>query len=80
MTPTAEMADIVLPAFHAPDWIMQMLLVLVALGSPLAIAVSWSFELTPDGLKREQDVDRSAAVRGKTSSKIDLAIITFIPH
>ena len=73
-----QIASIVLPAFHAPDWIMQVLLILVVLGSPLAIAVSWSFELTPEGLKRDEDVDRSTAITGKTVRKFDLAVITVL--
>ncbi len=75
---TIQIADIVLPAFHAPDWVMQMLLVLVVLGSPLAIAASWSFELTPEGLKREEDVDRSASITSQTGRKLDLVIITVL--
>lgn len=75
---TIQIADIVLPAFHAPDWVMQVLLVLVVLGSPLAIAASWSFELTPEGLKREEDVDRSASITAQTGRKLDLVIITVL--
>jgi len=75
---TIQIADIVLPAFNAPDWVMQVLLVLVVLGSPLAIAASWSFELTPEGLKREKDVDRSASLTAQTGRKLDLAIITVL--
>ncbi len=75
---TIQIADIVLPAFHAPDWAMQTLLVLVVLGSPLAIAVSWSFELTPEGLKREEDVDRSTSITTQTGRKLDLVIITVL--
>src|SRR5438132_3301451 len=47
----------VLPTFHAPEWVVQTLVVLVAIGFPIALAIAWAFELTPEGLKRTEDVD-----------------------
>jgi len=52
-----EVASIVLPTFKAPDWIMSVFTFFVALGFPLALILAWAFELTPEGLKRERDVD-----------------------
>ena len=42
-----QVVSIVLPAFHAPDWIMQAFLVLVVLGFPVTVVLAWVFELTP---------------------------------
>ena len=52
-----EVASVVLPTFKAPEWIMQVFTFLVILGFPLALILAWAFELTPEGLKRERDID-----------------------
>jgi len=52
-----QAADILLGNFGAPPWVFQTLIVLLALGFPLALVLAWAFELTPDGLKRAADVD-----------------------
>src|SRR6476660_5105560 len=49
-----QISSTVLPTFHAPEWILQTLLVLVALGFTLALIIAWAFELTPEGLKRHE--------------------------
>jgi TolB-like protein/Tfp pilus assembly protein PilF len=61
-----QVSSTVLPMFHAPEWVVQTLVVLVALGFPLALLIAWAFELTPQGLKRTEDVD--FAVQGSRKS------------
>lgn len=61
-----QVSSTVLPTFHAPEWVVQTLVVLVALGFPLALLIAWAFELTPQGLKRTEDVD--LAVQGSRKS------------
>jgi TolB-like protein/Tfp pilus assembly protein PilF len=56
-----QVAELVADSFGAPDWFMQMLLVLMALGLPVALLLSWVFDLTPQGLVRDKDVTPSAA-------------------
>jgi hypothetical protein len=51
-----EVAWILLPAFDAPAWMMETLVVFLTLGFILAVIISWSFEMTPEGLKRTADV------------------------
>src|SRR5438094_7587769 len=58
-----QVSSTVLPTFHAPEWVVQTLVVLVAIGFPIALVIAWAFELTPEGLKRTEDVDRAATVR-----------------
>jgi TolB-like protein/cytochrome c-type biogenesis protein CcmH/NrfG len=58
-----QISSTVLPTFHAPEWVVQTLIVLVALGFPIALVIAWAFELTPEGIKRTEDVDRPAAAR-----------------
>ncbi len=54
-----QVADVVLNNIEAPDWLFRAILLLVALGFPFALIFAWAFELTPEGLKREHEVDRS---------------------
>ena len=58
-----QISSTVLPTFHASEWILQTLLVLVALGFPIALVIAWAFELTPEGIKRTEDVDLAASAR-----------------
>jgi len=56
----AQVAELALDSFGSPTWVIKTLLLLLALGLPLAIFFSWAFEITPDGVKKEKDVDRSS--------------------
>src|SRR5436305_8224394 len=47
----------VLPVFDIPNWIIRVLVVLIIIGFPTAVASAWAFEITPGGLKRTEDVD-----------------------
>ena len=57
----------VLPVFNAPNWLIRLLVVLIILGLPIALAMAWAFESTPQGIKRTEDADAmpAEAVRGK---------------
>ena len=66
-----QVADLVLENIGAPEWVMQVLMMLFALGFPFVILFSWAYELTPDGLKRERDVDRSQSVTRQTGRKLN---------
>jgi TolB-like protein/Flp pilus assembly protein TadD len=70
-----EVASVVLPTFEAPEWVMKVLTFLVILGFPLATILAWAFELTPEGIKRETDVDHAESSTQQTSRKLDYAII-----
>jgi TolB-like protein len=56
----AQVADLAADAFNAPDWFMQMLIVLLLLGLPVALFLAWVYELTPEGLKRARDLPEDA--------------------
>jgi TolB-like protein len=70
-----EVASVLLPTFDAPDWVMKAFSSLVILGFPLALIFAWAFELTPEGIKRDADVDRTEPVTRKARSKLDFAIV-----
>jgi serine/threonine-protein kinase len=73
-----QVADVVLGNIGAPSWVFQVILLLLALGLPLAILFAWAFELTPEGLKREKDVDRSESITSQTGRKLDRTIIAVL--
>ena len=75
---TLQVADIVLDNTPAPEWIMQVIMLLVAIGFPIALLFAWAFELTPEGLKKEKDVDRSQSMTQTTGRKLDFAIIAVL--
>ncbi len=51
-----QVAGTVLPMFGAPEWLPRSVVILLALGFLPALIFSWVFELTPEGLKRDEDV------------------------
>lgn len=55
-----EVASVILPAFEAPEWILPSLIVVFAVGLPLALVGSWIFDITPGGLERTDDIDAPA--------------------
>jgi serine/threonine-protein kinase len=65
-----QVSSTVLPTFHAPEWVVQTLVVLVGLGFPIALLIAWAFELTPQGLMRTEDVDLAAPARRKSHTWI----------
>jgi adenylate cyclase len=68
-------ADFTLDLVGAPDWVIRALAVVVAIGLPIALFFAWAFELTPEGIKRESEVDRSDSVTPHTGRKLDRVII-----
>jgi len=74
----AQVAAFAAETFGAPDWVMKMLVVVLFLGLPLALFFAWAFELTPEGLKRERDVDRSASITRQTGRRLDRTIIVVL--
>ncbi len=70
-----EVASVVLPALHLPDWTLTFLIIVILAGFPLALIVSWAFEMTAEGLKRETAVDPAESITHLTGRKLDFAII-----
>ena len=70
-----QVADIVLETIGAPAWVMQTLMLLLALGFVVTVIFSWAYEVTPEGIKRESEVDRSASITSLTGRKLDRVII-----
>ena len=73
----AQVADLVLENIGAPSWVMQTILLVLGLGFPIVVFFSWAYEVTPEGVKRESEIDRSTSITHVTGRKLDRAI-TFV--
>jgi TolB-like protein/Tfp pilus assembly protein PilF len=65
----------VLPVFSVPNWVIQLIVLLIVLGLPVALGLAWAFELTPEGLKRTEEVDPTAAASHKKRVWIYVVIV-----
>jgi TolB-like protein/predicted Zn-dependent protease len=65
-----QAASILFPTFEAPPWVMKVFVAVVLLGFPVALVLAWAFELTPEGIKRAEDVSPNDSIRRKTGRKM----------
>ena len=70
-----QVVDLVLENVAAPQWVMQIFMLAMAIGFPIALIFAWAFEMTPDGVKLEKDVDRSQSITKKTAQRMNRNII-----
>jgi TolB-like protein len=71
----AQIGEFAFENFGAPDWVLKSFVVLLLLGFPIVLIFAWAYEVTPDGIKREKDVDRSESITPRTGRKMDYLII-----
>lgn len=71
-------ADFAFDLIGAPNWVIQVLSLLVVLGLPGVLLFAWVFEMTPEGIKREKDIERSRSVTPRTGRKLDRVIIIML--
>jgi len=71
----AQIVALAASSFAAPDWVMQMLIVGLIVGFPVALVFAWAFELTPQGVKRTESVTDGESITGETGRKLDVAIL-----
>jgi TolB-like protein len=74
----AQVADLALESFGAPDWAMKTLLFLILMGFVLALFIAWAYEMTPEGIKRAEDVDPNASITQQTGRKLDRLVIVIL--
>ena len=70
-----QVTDIVFPRIGLPDSAVTLVIALLAIGLIPALIFAWAFEMTPEGLKREKEVDRSESITPQTGRKLDRMII-----
>jgi hypothetical protein len=73
-----QIVDLVLDNINAPDWIMQVFILGLAVGLPIAIIAAWAFELTPEGVRLEKDVDPSRSIARHTGRQLNRGIIMIL--
>lgn len=73
-----QVVDLVFEYITAPAWIMQLLMLALAIGLPIVLILAWVFELTPEGIKRETAIDPAKSVTLQTGRKLDRVIILFL--
>ncbi len=70
-----EVAHTAFPTLQLPAWTTTLVTVLLIMGFPVALVIAWAFEMTPEGIKREKDVESSESITHSTGRKLDFAII-----
>jgi adenylate cyclase len=73
-----QVASTVLPMFGAPDWLPRSIVVLLAIGFLPALIFSWVFEITPEGLKRDEDVRPEESIAPQTGRRMNRLIIAVL--
>ncbi len=73
-----SIGDILLPLLDMPDWVFKILALVIAIGLPIVAIFAWLFELTPEGVKLEKDIDRSQSITTQTGRKLDYIVIAML--
>ncbi len=73
-----QIATQVFPFFEIPSWVVRLVVILLLLAFPVALILAWAFELTPEGVKRTEEVPRERSIVRSTGRKLDFAIITVL--
>src|SRR5210317_516840 len=69
-----QVSDTLVPALHLPEWFHSGVAFLLIIGFPIAMIFAWAFEMTPEGLKKEKEVDRSESITNVTGAKLNRTI------
>src|SRR4051794_35599189 len=70
-----QVATQVFPFFEIPTWAVRLIVLAIVIGFPIALVIAWAFELTPEGLKRTEDVDLGTRAHRKSRAWIYVVIV-----
>ena len=73
-----QIADLVLENIAAPPWVIQVMMLVILLGFIASVVIAWAYELTPEGVKRQADIDSDHSITAETGHKLDRIIIGFL--
>src|SRR5437870_2133339 len=73
-----QIATQVFPFFEIPNWVVRLVVLLLVIGFPVALILAWAFEITPEGIKRAEDVDLSQSITRRTGRRLDFLIIAVL--
>src|ERR1700682_5876837 len=65
-----QIATQVFPFFDFPNWAVRLVVLLLIIGFPVTLIFSWAFEITPEGIKRESEVEPGKSISRRTGRKI----------
>src|ERR1700752_1898965 len=65
-----QVATQVFPFFEIPNWAVRLVVLLLIAGFPVALVFSWAFEITPEGIKRESQIEADRSITHHTGRKI----------
>src|SRR5437588_3083700 len=65
-----QAASIFFPAFDAPSWVMKIFIIVIVFGFPVALIFSWAFEITPEGIKLESEIEPNKSIARRAGRKI----------
>lgn len=71
----AQVADLATGAFNAPEWILQMIIILLLVGLPISLFLAWAYELTPEGMKKAHEVPMDAPKDPRSGRVLNIVII-----
>ena len=72
---TLQVAELIFGVLGVPAWSSKLVLVLLALGLPVVLIFAWAFEITPEGIKRESEVDRTQSITHDTGRKLNVITV-----
>ena len=70
-----QLTDVLVPLLNLPEWVGRFVFLILVIGFLIALVLSWAYEMTPEGVKLEKDVDRSESITQVTGRKLDFVII-----
>ncbi|HEX5766510.1 MAG TPA: hypothetical protein VFY27_13170, partial [Woeseiaceae bacterium] len=73
-----QVVDVISPAIDLPVWVPKLVLLILGIGLIPVLVFAWAFEITPDGLKKEADVDRTNSIASATGRKLNYVITGFL--
>ena len=76
-----QAGEVLFPSFDAPDWVLKVFIVVVAMGFPLAIVLAWALELTPEGIVTQSSIDERdkepVPAQQNTAERFSIAVLPF---
>ena len=73
-----QIGDVAAQNFEAPVWVMKMFMTAMMAGFPIVLFFSWAYEITPDGIKKELEIDHSQSVTQETGKKLEYVTIALL--
>jgi TolB-like protein len=73
-----QVTDLLVPLLILPEWVGRFVFLILLISFPLALFFAWAYELTPEGLRKEKEVDSAQSISKQTGRKLDRLIIVFL--